>query len=297
MRAVVRLVLLLACLLAQLAWLPARALEALPDEVLSDVRGRDGLMFDLSNFAVSGNATLTYYAPAPDTSSIWWGNFYATRSDNTAAPYGDPYQLQIVGRAGMADVIELLNPVNAGGVEQWQIAFDWGVNADGINAQGGTVMARNLAIMGGGLQITTPTAGTGDGVAWGLSLGLNIGNLMFQPRGRDTDGFTDPSAVPEQLNLSGVHIGAATSDGSNPTQPWVIADATNQPGILTITTDPDGTPHLHVGIGWPQNGTQAPVGTIAVDNITFQSDVTGNVNLGASRIAGIQIQYMDIKFK
>jgi len=292
--------LVVACFAAMLAGLgatSAAALEPLGDEALSSTVGRDGVSFDVSNFKVSGNATLTYYEGAPGTGSLWFGNLYATRSDNTADPYGDPYQLYTQTRPGLPDMLVLSNPVNASGAERWQLAVDWGVNADGVNASNGTIMASNMAIMGGGLQIASPLAGATQGIVWGYALGLNIGNLMFQPRGRDANGWTDPGAVAEQLNLAGVHVGAATSDGSNPTQPWVIADATNQPGLLSIWDDPDGTPHLHVQIGWPTAGTQAPVGTISVDNIAFQSDQTGNLNLGSGRIAGVQIQYMDIKFK
>ena len=112
----------LACLAAPVA---ADGLQPLSDSALSSVQGRDGLSFDLSGFSMSGDARLTYYAPAPSAASAYIGNMFATRSDDPANPFGDPYRLDITkGAAGMADVITLFLPENANGAKRWQSAFD-----------------------------------------------------------------------------------------------------------------------------------------------------------------------------
>ncbi|MFT3858047.1 MAG: hypothetical protein QM742_11315 [Aquabacterium sp.] len=100
----------------------------------------------------------------------------------------------------------------------------------------------------------------------------------------------DPS-VTEQFTLSGIHIGAA--DGS----PWAIVDVTWQPGIFNAITDENGQSFMHLGIDWSSHPDGAPVGRVLIDNISFKSDVTGNLNLGSSRIGGIQLQYLDVKFR
>jgi hypothetical protein len=265
------------------AW--ASALEPLPDSALAKVAGRDGMSFNLSNFAMSGNAELRYYAP--DGGSLGIGNLAASRSDNVDAPFADPYRLDIVsGGPGRADIINIAFPQNAAGREVWQVAFDFGVNANGFDVKNGSVILKDLVYYGGGLQWSTPRVG--DGLAFGLAARFDLGSLTLAPNGRDATG--------EALVLSNVKIGAATADGSAPTAPWRIADVTNQAGIFNARTDDAGKSSLHLGIGWPDAGQAAPSGTLQIGNISFRSDAGANMDLGSSRIGAIQLQYLDIRF-
>jgi hypothetical protein len=265
------------------AW--ASALEPLPDSALAKVAGRDGMSFNLSNFAMSGNAELRYYAP--DGGSLGIGNLAASRSDNVDAPFADPYRLDIVsGGPGRADIINIAFPQNAAGREVWQVAFDFGVNANGFDVKNGSVILKDLVYYGGGLQWSTPLVG--DGLAFGLAVRLDLGSLTLAPNGRAATG--------EALVLSNVKIGAATADGSAPTAPWRIADVTNQAGIFNARTDDAGKSSLHLGIGWPDAGQTAPSGTLQIGNIGFRSDAGANIDLGSSRIGAIQLQYLDIRF-
>lgn len=262
----------------------AAALEPLPDSALAKVAGRDGMSFNLSNLAVSGNATWTYYTPN-NSGSFSIGNLSASRSDNTDAPFADPYLLDVQsGGPGGADIINVAMPQNALGREVWQVAYDVGVDANGLSVNVGSVILKDLVYYGGGMQWSTPAVG--DGLAFGLSTRFDLGSLTLAPNGRDATG--------EALVFSNVSVGAATADGSAPTQPWRLADVTSQPGIFNTRTDADGNPSLHFGIGWPDaNG--APAGTIQIGNISFNS-AAGNVDLGSSRIGSIQLQYLDVKF-
>ncbi|HEY0847254.1 MAG TPA: DUF6160 family protein [Noviherbaspirillum sp.] len=273
----------------------AQGLQPLNDDALSSVQGRDGLSFDLSNFSMSGDARLTYYAPAPSTASAYIANMSMSRSDDPANEFGDPYRLDIIRRGpGESDVITLSRPENANGAKRWQTAFDWGVDADGINFDGGSIVLRDTAFYGGGMQWTTPRAG--DGIAFGTSLRMEIGNLLLRPRGRGDISMAEPAGVTEQMNFRGVRIGAVDSNGNFLNTPWRIADVTAQPGIMNAVTDSAGNSRIHIGIDWPDaNG--APLGGLQVDNLSFRSDITGNVDLGASRIGSMQIQYFDMKLR
>ncbi|SDF08769.1 hypothetical protein SAMN05428966_112198 [Massilia sp. PDC64] len=264
----------------------AAALEPLPDSALAKVAGRDGMSFNLSNFAMSGNAELRYYAPAGG--SIGIGNLAASRTDNTDAPFADPYRLDIVaGAPGRADIINIAFPENAAGREVWQVAYDFGVNASGFDVKNGSVILKDLVYYGGGMQWSTPTVG--DGLAFGLATRIDLGSLTLAPNGREATG--------EAMVLSGVKIGAATSDGSAPTAPWRIADVTNQAGIFNARTDAAGNASLHIGVNWPDAGQAAPSGTLQIGNISFRSDAGANMDLGSSRIGSIQLQYLDVKFR
>lgn len=273
---------LFTCLLLCLPGL-ALALEPLPDSALAKVAGRDGMSFNLSNFAVNGNATWRYYTPGNDSFSI--GNLSASRSDNTDAPFADPYRLDVQsGGPGGADIVNIAMPQNALGREVWQVAYDVGVDANGLSVNVGSVILKDLVYYGGGVQYSTPAVG--DGLAFGLSTRFDLGSLTLAPNGRN--------ALGESLVLSNVSVGAATADGSAPTQPWRIADVTSQAGIFNARTDDAGNPSLHIGVGWPDaNG--APAGTVQIGNISFNSSA-GNVDLGSSRIGSIQLQYLDVKF-
>jgi hypothetical protein len=271
-----------------LALLPgaAFALEPLPDSALAKVSGRDGMSFNLSNFAMSGNTVLRYTTP-DGRGSIGIGNLAASRSDNLDAPFADPYRLDVIrGGTGRADIVNIAMPQNVLGREAWQMAFDFDVVDGGITVQGGSVIVKDLIYYGGGVQWSTPIAG--DGLAFGLSTRMEIGSLSLQPNGR--------SATGEALVLSDVRIGAATDDGSAPVAPWRLADVTSQAGIFNARTDDAGNARLHIGINWPEAGATAAAGTLQVGNISFRSDA-GNVDLGSSRIGSIQLQYLDIKFR
>ena len=280
------------CIAAPVA---AEGLQPLSDSALSAVQGRDGLSFDLSNFSMAGDARLTYYAPSPSNASAYIGNIFATRSDDPSNPFGDPYRLDIVkGGTGMADVITLALPENANGAKRWQSAFDWGVSADGIAFEGGSIVVRDAVFQGGGWQWTTPRSG--DGIAFGLGLRMDVGNVLLRPRGRDDISQAEPASVTEQMNIRGLRVGAVDSSGNFLNAPWRIADVATQPGIINAVTDDAGNARLHIGIDWP-NAAGAALGGVRVDNISFRSDVTGNLDLGSSRIGSIQIQYLDMKMR
>jgi hypothetical protein len=271
------------------------AMEALSDGALSSVQGRDGMSFDLANFAFASNSRITYYTPGPATGSLTIANFSASRSDDPAAPFADPYRLEVKrGAPGLADYIDLAFPVNANSASRWQIAYDRIVDATGMTVDGGSVVVRDAAFYGGGMQWTTPRSG--DGIAWGLSLRAELGNLLFRPRGRDDVSQADAATVMEQLNFRGIRIGATDANGAFTNSPWRIADVATQPGILNAVTDSNGAARLHIGIDWP-SAAGAPTGGLAIDNISFKSDVTGNLDLGSSRIGSMQIQYLDIKVR
>jgi len=273
----------------------ALALQPMNDTALSSVQGRDGLSFDLSNFSMSGDARITYYAPSPSTASAYIGNLYASRSDDPNNGFGDPYRLEVKrGANGLPDYVSLSQPQNANGLQRWQYAFDWGTQADGMAFDGGSVVLKDTVFYGGGMQWTTPRAG--DGIAFGTGIRMDIGNLLLRPRGRGDMTAPDSAGTTEQMHFRGLHIGATDSSGALLNTPWRIADVASQPGIMNAVTDSSGNARLHVGIDWPDaNG--AALGTLRIDNLAFRSDVTGNLDLGSSRIGAMQIQYLDVKVK
>jgi hypothetical protein len=276
----------------------ALALEPLSDSALARIGGRDGMSFNLSNFAMSGNAVMRYTTP-DGRGSIGIGNLSASRSDNVDAPFADPYRLDVIaggpgvdGRpGGRAEIVNIAMPQNALGREAWQMAFDFDVGDNGIVVNGGSVILKDLVYYGGGFQWSTPA--TAEGLAFGMSTRMDIGSLALQPNGRDAAG--------EAMVLSGVKIGAATGDGSAPVAPWRLADVSAQAGIFNARTDEAGNSRLHIGINWPEAGAAAAAGTLQIGNISFRSDAGGtvapNVDLGSSRIGSIQLQYLDIKFR
>jgi len=277
-------------LLAGAAGAPAPAsadgLRPLTDTALSEVRGRDGVSFDLNGFAMNGDLRVTY--TRPDGASIWAGNPSASRSDS-ATPFSDPYRFDIVrSQNGLADVAQFSQPQNANGEQKWQLAYDFGVDADGIGRHGGTVVISDLALYGGGWQFSTPRAQ--DGLAFGAAMRMEIGQWALRPNGRDNNAG--------QLALDGIRIGATDDNGNFTGQPWVIADVARQPALVNAQADDSG-PRLHIGISWPdaQYGSgQTGSGGIEVGKISFTAP-GGNVDLGSSRIGNIQINYLDIRFR
>ncbi|WP_235835057.1 hypothetical protein [Piscinibacter terrae] len=288
-------------MLAALAF-AARAgdMKPLNDEEMSGVRGSDGLAFNLRDFSLTGPLTLTYTSPGPSPTKLWLGNFSLSRSDDPSATFSDPYTLRVVSRgAGLADMIRLTEPANLNGVLKWQFAADWGTSANGIDFNGGALLVQDLVTRGGSLSLTTPATPGVEGIAFGLALQADIGNLIIRPRGRDDITQADPATVTEQLRFSGIKLGAADASGVMLNTPWAIADATTQPGIFNAITDASGNSFLHIGIGWPTTAAGASIGGMSIDSIVFKSDTLpgGQMDLGSSRIGTIQLQYLDVKLK
>jgi len=288
--------------LSLLAALNARAgdMKPLADDELAGVRGSDGLAFNLRDFSLNGPLTLTYTSPGPSPTSLWLGKLSLSRSDDPAATFSDPYTLRVISRGdGLADVIRLTEPANVNGALKWQFAADWGTSANGIDFNGGALLVQDLVTRGGSLTLTTPATPGVEGIAFGLALQADIGHLILRPRGRDDITQSDPATVTEQLRFSGIKLGAANESGVLLGSPWVIADATNQPGIFNAITDASGNSFLHVGIGWPTTAAGAPIGGLSIDSIVFKSDTLpgGQMDLGSSRIGTMQIQYLDVKLK
>ncbi len=268
----------------------ADTMKALDDGELADVRGANGVAFNLVNFSLSGPLSITY--TSPDGSSLSLGNLSLSRSDDLDTTFSDPYTLKVINRGnGLADAIRLTEPANANGALKWQFAADWNIQADGIDHQGGALVINDLVSRAGSVTLTTPATPGVEGIAFGLGLNLQIGDVLLRPRGR-ADGT-------EQLQFHGIHLGAAAEDGTLLGTPWLLADATHQPGILNAVTDPDGTSYLHLGIGWPTTQAGAPIGSLVIDNISFKTDALGgaSMDLGSSRIGTMQIQYMDVKLR
>lgn len=266
---------------------PAQALEPLSDAALSAVRGRDGVSFDLNGFAMSGDARVSYTTPIG--SKLYVEKFSASRSDNPL-PFSDPYKLDILpGAAGLADVVTIAFPQNSYAQQRWQMAYDWGMTADGVTREQSSVVIKDLVLSGGGLQFTTPQVN--DGVAFGAALRMDIGQLALRPRGRADDT--------EAMVWNGIHVGAVDGSGMFTNTPWMLANVASQPAVINALSDESG-PRLHIGIDWPDSrygSGVAPTGGIVVDNISFVSPGQPSVDLGSSRIGSIQIQYLDIKFK
>ena len=262
-------------------------LQPLEDAALSSVRGGDGVSFDLSGFSMNGDVRITYSPQAGR--SLWLGNLAASRSDSTVA-FADPYRLDIVsGPAGLADIVSFAFPANVDGAQRWQFAWDWGVDADGVDGGNGAIVMKDVVHYGGGMQFSTPRLE--DGVAFGTALNMRIGQLALRPNGRgETVG---------QMALQGIRLGAVDADGNFTGKPWAIADVVAQPAVVNALADADGA-HLHVGIGWPdrQYGSgSAPAGGLQIDRISFTNPGGTSTDLGASRIGAIQIQYLDVKFR
>jgi hypothetical protein len=272
------------------ALVQAAGMQPLDDEQLAGVRGSDGLAFNLVNFSLSGPLTLTY--TAPDGASLSLGNLALSRSDEPGATFSDPYRLRVLSRGnGLADVIQLTEPANASGLLKWQLAADWNVVANGIDHQGGALVVSDLVSRAGSVTLTTPSEAGVEGVAFGLGLNLEIGKLALRARGRADET--------EQLVLSGLHLGAAAADGTPLGTPWLLADATNQPGIFNAVTDANGVSSLHLGIGWPTTAAGAPIASLVVDNVAFKSASLpgGQMDLGSSRVGTLQVQYLDVKLR
>lgn len=276
----------------------ATALTALEDGELSAVRGA-GVAFNLVNYSLSGDLSLTYVAKTTADNAlaqyIALNKLTLSRSDDPAATFSDPYSLSIVARPGLPDVVRMAEPRNANGLLKWQFATDWVVGTESSVFNGGSLLVQDYVSYGGTLEVTSPATSGVEGVVFGKTVHFDMGSILLRPRGRaDTSN---------ELQLSGIHVGAA--DGVSA---WAMADVTAQPGIFNAVTE-SGQSYLHLGIGWPIDPTkEVPAARVVVDNITFRNDQptyidpvtqlpTSTLNLGASRIANMQLQYLDVKLR
>jgi hypothetical protein len=133
--------------------------------------------FDLNGFAMSGDARVSYTTPIGTT--LYVEKFSAARSDNPL-PFSDPYRLDIVAApARPGQLVNIAFPQNTYAQQRWQMAYDWGITADGVTREQSSVVIKDLVLYGGGLQFTTPQVN--DGVAFGAALRMDIGQLSLRP--------------------------------------------------------------------------------------------------------------------
>ena len=271
-RKILTCLMVLACASISLS-VAASGLQPLDDTALSDIRGRDGVSFGVNLNANIGSVIVGATDSASNPATIALNNVIVTGTiastlDVTAGTTGNP------------SFLNWAFPT-IGGANNLQFGYDLAVTANG-STYGTGVQLQNMAFGGTSMQLTPYASG---GVTFGIGLDLQIGNLLLQPNGRgNTTG---------QMNISGIAIGAA---GSNGTAPWVLADVNAQPGIFSVAVDSSGNPNLQWGIGWPTTPGTAPSGSLQINNITFTTP-DGNVNLGSSSIGSIQIQYLNVRFK
>jgi hypothetical protein len=282
----------------------APTMQPLQDEELADVRGNDGVAFNLGNFSLisipSNPLSLTYQAPGGG--SLTLGRLDLSRTDDADA-FADPFVLHMVQRPGLPDVIALdfpLNPVDTGN-QKWTLTTDFSNCSlfaagacSGTNFDGGTLQLAGLALRGGGLYLASPVIPNTQGIAFGLGTRLDIDTLGIYPRGRATDDTIDKS---ESLTLNGIHLADATTGGA-----WILADVTNHPGLFNAQTDASGSSYLHLQIGWRTSSDAVPAASLKVDNIQFTSGGVPTMAFGtsttpAASIASMQINYIDIRLK
>jgi hypothetical protein len=253
----------------------AADMQPLSDEALSDVRGGDGVSF-LANLNFSSSAfTLGVTNPDGNPASLALNNLAIT------GVIAMTYDIVSGAATGTSDYVNLAFPT-LGIANDLNMAYNLAVTANG-STLGTGVTFQNMAFNGSSLQLL-PAAG--GGANFGLALNMAVGNVLLQPNGiGNTSG---------QMSISGITLGAAASTVAN--APWVLADIVAQPGIFTIAVDSGGTPYVELGIGWPTGSTPAASGSLHINDINFATP-SGNVNLGASSIGSMQIQYLNIKLK
>nr|WP_295081308.1 hypothetical protein [uncultured Roseateles sp.] len=275
-------------------------LQNISDADLSSVHARDGFAFNLRGFSLDGSLTLRL-GSSSDASGLSLGNISLSRSDDPANTFSDPYQLSISQRgAGLPDKLTLSGPLNSLGLLRWQFAADLSLqDAAASNFQAGALLLQDLRSSGLSLDLAPNADPDVQGIAFGLSLKLDLGALSLRPRGRSDTTLLDAPGAPEQFSLRGLHLGAANSTATGLSgAAWRLADLDQQPLLLNTLAAPDGSGGvIHLNLAWPSAAQPAPVGSMIIDNISFKSDIGGNVDLGSSRIGGMQIQYLDIKLK
>jgi hypothetical protein len=277
-------------------------MRAMEDDELAAVRGADGIAFNLGNFSLTSSATnpLSLIYLSPNGSSLSLSRLDLSRSDDVDS-FADPYQLTLVGRPGLADVIAIDFPLNIAGKQAWSLTADFANcdavtagNCTGTNFLGGTLQASGLTMKGGGLSIAPTALASTDGIAFGLGTQLDIASLSIYSHGRTVGDTTDAIDKSDALTLSGIHLADATSGGA-----WMLADVTSHPGLLNAMTDSTGS-YLHLQIGWPTTAAPVPAAAVNIANLSFTSPGIGGAvitNLGASSIASLQVNYVDVRLR
>jgi len=251
----------------------ASEISALDDSALSDVTGRDGLSFAFHVDANIGSAVI-------DTSDFA-GNPATLALNNVSVTGSVGGTLDVVaGKSGNPDFVNWAFP-NLVGLNNLQIGSDLLVTANG-SSFGTGIQMQNVAFGRTNMQLT---GASGGGIAFGLGLNLEIGDVLLQPNGR--------GASNGQMDINGIAVSAAESNG---TAPWAMANINTQPGTINVVTDASGNASVQVGIGWATTPGAAPSGSLQIGNITFTTP-GGQVNLGSSSIGSMQIQYLNIRFK
>ena len=276
------------------------AMKSLADSELAEVRGADGVAFNLDHFSIVSSLTnplsLTYLSPGG--SSLTLSGIDLARTDD-ADPFADPYQLTLKSRPGLSDMIAIDFPLNVAGTQAWSLTADF-AHCDRVAAGactgtlflGGTLQVLDLTMKGGGLTIAPTSLASTQGVSFGLGTQLDIGSLSVFSRGRGADGTIDAG---DTLALRGIHL-ADVRGGA-----WMLADLDRHPGLFNADTDAAGS-YLHLQVGWPTAGYEVPAASLRIDNVTFTTAGANGApatvtNLGSASIASMQINYVDIKFR
>ena len=281
---------------------PARAggMKPLDDAALAEVRGADGISFNLNNFSLTSIPSLPLQLTYQSTngSSMTLAGLDLSRTDDPD-PFADPYTLSVLKRPGFQDGIALDFPLNAAGNQAWTLTADFsncdlGTSAacSGTNFVGGTLQAKGLVMRGGGLYLAPSAIADIQGIAFGVGTQLDIGSLAIYSHGRTADDQPDAA---DSMTLTGIHLANASGG------PWMLADLTYHPGLFNAQTDATGS-YLHLQIGWPTSSSyQVPAASIRIDDITFTTPGAGGTpvqtSLGSASIASLQINYADIRFR
>lgn len=251
----------------------ASTMSLLDDVALADVRGRDGISLLVDLNVHIGSSTFGTYDTSANPAYLSLNNIEVK---GLVAAMVDI----LPGVSGSPDYSNIFFPAMSG-ANTLQSTYDLIIAANG-KSFGTSIMFQNFAFAGSSVQWTTSNLG---GIAFGLGLNVAIDNILLQPNGRsNTSG---------QMAMSGIKLGAASGNGFTP---WVLADVATQPGFFNIPVDSNGASNFQLGIGWPTGQSDAASGSLKIDNVMFNTP-TGNVNLGASSIGSMQIQYLNIKFK
>ena len=279
------------------------AMHALQDDELAAVRGADGIAFNLSNFSLTSSVdnpfTLTYLSPGG--SSLTLSRIDLKRTDDPD-PFGDPYQLDVLARPGLSDMISLAFPQNAAGNQAWTLTADFSHCGSvsltdntcvGANFYGGTLQVAGLTMKGGGLTLAPSALANTQGIAFGFGTQLDIASLGIYSHGRDAADNIDKS---DSLVLSNIRLADATTGGV-----WTLADLAKQPGLFNAVTDANGS-YLHLQVGWPTSSDPVPGAAVNIGDISFTTTPAGGgsptvTSFGSSNIASMQINYLDIRFK
>lgn len=271
-------------------------LAALDDQGLAGVTGQDGISLQFVGFGIDGDARFTYREPPGAGGSLWVEKLKITTVDDTARLFSDPLLIDVIDGGGAADYINIQFPQNPDSIAKSTWSFDLGVNADGSGDWNlGAVVLRDVVQHGTRVRITSPPAG--EGFALDLSTRLDIGNILIRPRGRGDPHAATLDTVAEQLNISGVHLAGSNlvTSAPDPGSPFRLGDIFTQPLIIRSIQE-GGIPYLNVHMDWPTGAAVAPIGSVVIDNVTFNSDITGVSNFGSSQIGLVQVQYLDLRF-